>query len=123
MQFSTANALAVADLIVAVTKLDEFDVEGTKEMMRGVYEVLGKRIGIIVNRVVGKEAYDPDLAQRLERELGGHVLGVVPCYCDVQLTGGVAIYALTQPGHTFPKTLKEISTRIIQECRESAVAK
>lgn len=120
MQFSAANALAVSDLIVAVTKLDKFDTEGTREMIRGVYDVLGKKVGVIVNRMVGKEAHDPDLmgdlAESVQAQFGVPILGVVRCYCDIQLTGGLAVYALTQPEHIFVRTLKDISKKILETC-------
>lgn len=121
MQFSAANALAVSDLNVVVTKADEFDTEGTKRMISGLYEVLGRKTGLIVNRMIGMEAYSPEAAQklklRLEREFNLPVLGIIPCFCDVHSAGGQGLQILLQPGHLFVKKLIEISKEIQTACQ------
>lgn len=120
MQFSAANALAVSDLTVVVTKADEFDTEGTKRMVKGMYNVLGKKTGLIVNRILGAETYALDAAEklklRLEKEFNLPVLGMIPCFCDIQSTKGLGIVAASQPGHLFVRRLTEISKEIERIC-------
>lgn len=121
MQFSAANALAVSDLNVVVTKVDEFDTEGTKRMISCLYEVLGRKTGLVVNRMIGMEAYSLEAAEkmklRLEREFNLPVLGIIPCFCDVHSAGGRGIQTVQQPGHMFVKKLIEISKEIQTVCQ------
>jgi len=116
MQFSAANALAVSDLNVVVTKADEFDVEGTKRMISGLYEVLGRKTGLVVNRMIGMEAYSLEAAQKLklhlEKEFDLPVLGIIPCFCDIHSVGGFGTQTVLQPGHLFVKKLTELSREI-----------
>jgi len=118
MQLLSANALAVSDVNVVVTKTDEFDVEGTKELVRGVYKVLGRKVSMIANRVLEKEAYDETLREelriRLEKRFGVPVIGVIPCYCDLQLHGGTMIHALTEQEHPFIDLIRSISKELVR---------
>ncbi len=120
MQFSAANALAVSDLNVVVTKADDFDTEGTKRMIRGLYQVLGKKTGLIVNRMIGMESYSLEATQtlklRLEREFNLPIFGIIPCFCDIHSAGGHGIQTASQPGHLFVKRLIEISKEIQTVC-------
>jgi len=124
MQLLSANALAVSDVNVVVTKTDEFDVEGTKELVKGLYKVLGRKISIIVNRVLEKKAYDENLREELRMELEKKfavpVLGVIPCYCDLQMSGGTTVHALTENLHPFVNVLQSISKELVHLCRDSA---
>jgi len=117
MQLLSANALAVSDVNIVVTKTDEFDIEGTKELVRGVYKVLGRKVMMIANRVLEREAYVDelrgDLRVVLEKKLGVPVLGIVPCYCDLQSSGGSTVHTLTQPEHPFVRVLRGISAELL----------
>jgi septum site-determining protein MinD len=122
MLFSAANALAVADLIVVVSKADEFDTEGTKRMIKGMYEVLDKETGMIVNRILGTEIYAPEAAEKLkaglEKEFNLPVLGIIPCLCQVQPARGLGILATSQPSHIFVQRLTGITKEIERLCNQ-----
>ncbi len=126
MQFSSVNALALSDLIVLVTKMDPFDLDGSKEIVRGVYKVLGRRCGAIVNRVVGEAAYlsdaRRDFSNSIEKMLEMPVIGVVPCFCDVQMSGVQSLHTLTKPEHLFTRSLLDSATKIDRLCEAEQAA-
>lgn len=112
-QYSSINALAGADLVSLVMKADEFDLEGTKELAKGVYEALGRKSGIVLNKIPleqvaaagGKEKF----GRQIEAEVGLPLVGMIPCMCELMAFGGKSIYAIDKPDHTFTRSVGEIA--------------
>ena len=112
-QYSSINALAGADLVSLVMKADEFDLEGTKELSKGVYEALGRKSGIVLNKIPleqiaaagGREKF----VKQIETEVGLPLVGLIPCMCELMAYGGKIIYALEKPEHTFTRSVNEIA--------------
>ena len=112
-QYSSINALAGADLVSLVMKADEFDLEGTKELSKGVYEALGRKSGVVLNKIPleqiaaggGKEKF----GKQIESDLGLPLVGVIPCMCELMAMGGKTIYTIEKPDHTFTKSIAEIA--------------
>jgi MinD-like ATPase involved in chromosome partitioning or flagellar assembly len=112
-QYSSINALAGADLVSLVMKADEFDLEGTKELSKGVYEALGRKSGVVLNKIPleqiaaggGREKF----GKQIESEIGLPLVGVIPCMCELMAAGGKTIYSVEKPDHTFTRSISEIS--------------
>ncbi len=112
-QYSSINALAGVDLVSLVMKADEFDLEGTKELSKGVYQALGKKSGIILNKIPveqmaaggGKEKF----GKQIESDMGLPLVGMIPCMCELMAYGGKIIYSIEKPDHTFSKAVSEIA--------------
>ena len=112
-QYSSINALAGADLVSLVMKADEFDLEGTKELSKGVYEALGRKSGIVLNKIPleqiaaggGKEKF----GKEIEANVGLPLLGLIPCMCELMAAGGKTIYTLDKPNHIFSRSIEEIA--------------
>ncbi len=115
-QYSSINALAGADLVSLVMKADEFDLEGTKELSRGVYEALGRKSGIVLNKIPleqiaaggGKEKF----GKQIESEMGLPLVGMIPCMCELMAFGGKTIYTIEKPDHTFTRSVAEIAENL-----------
>ena len=62
--------------------MDAIDILGTKEMLKGVYELLDKPTFIVVNMILPpqREAFSPIL----EKTFGQQTLAYIPCQCDVR---------------------------------------
>ena len=112
IHYSSVNALASSDAIALVMKGDDFDMEGTKEMVRGIYDVLGRKAGIIMNKIPMGFVEGGGIVKGVEEELNIPALGVIPCYCELMAIGGRSIYALDRPDHPFSKALEDLSKRI-----------
>jgi len=112
-QYSSINALAGADLVSLVMKADEFDLEGTKELSRGVYEALGRKSGVVLNKIPleqiaaggGKEKF----GKEIEANVGLPLVGLIPCMCELMAAGGKTIYTLDKPDHIFSRLIEEIA--------------
>jgi MinD-like ATPase involved in chromosome partitioning or flagellar assembly len=115
-QYSSINALAGADLVSLVMKADEFDLEGTKELAKGVYEALGRKSGIVLNKIPleqvaaagGKEKF----SKMIVDDVGLPLVGIIPCMCELMAFGGKSIYAIDKPDHTFTRSVNEIAEAI-----------
>jgi len=96
-----------------VMKADEFDLEGTKELSKGVYQALGKKSGIVLNKIPveqmaaggGKEKF----GKQIESDMGLPLVGMIPCMCELMAYGGKIIYSIEKPDHTFSKSINEIA--------------
>ena len=80
--YSSINAVVGSDIIALVMRMDALDILGTKEMVKGVYELLEKPTFVVVNMVLPpqQEAFAPIL----EKTFGEQVLAYIPCLCDVR---------------------------------------
>ncbi len=114
--YSSINALASSDFVLLVTKMDEFDFEGTKELIHGIYNVLGKKAGILLNKIplmnVPFGTGETKMAEKLKTIFNLPILGIIPCYCDIQADGGKILHAFQQPDHPFMQHIEKVSEKI-----------
>jgi len=112
VHYSSINALAGSDVIALVMKPDEYDLEGTKEMVRGIYEVLGKKTGLILNKItpelLSMEGGLDRLQKRLANALELPIIGTITWKNDVLAQGGKLIHVLEKPEHEFSKAIGAI---------------
>jgi cellulose biosynthesis protein BcsQ len=90
LQYSSINALVVADMVLVITSIDKSDIEGTQRMVDGLYDLFEKKTGIVVNKVP-----DSILLGRMPLKLDLHelpILDLVPCSCDVLQSGGEYLF-------------------------------
>jgi MinD-like ATPase involved in chromosome partitioning or flagellar assembly len=115
-QYSSINALAGADLVSLVMKADEFDLEGTKELSKGVYDALGRKSGIVLNKIpleqIAAGGGAEKFGKQIESEVGLQLVGMIPCMCELMAIGGKVIYAIEKPDHTFTKSIAEIAEKL-----------
>lgn len=115
-QYSSINALAGADLVSLVMKADEFDLEGTKELSKGVYEALGRKSGVVLNKIpleqIAAAGGADKFEKQIESDIGLPLVGMIPCMCELMAMGGKTIYTIEKPDHTFTKSLSEIGEKI-----------
>lgn len=112
-QYSSINALAGADIVSLVMKADEFDLEGTKELSKGVYEALGRKSAVVLNKIPLEQIAAGGGAEKfgktIETEVGLPLVGMIPCMCELMAMGGKTIYVLEKPDHTFTRSIIQIS--------------
>jgi len=115
-QYSSINALAGADFVSLVMKADEFDLEGTKELSKGVYEALGRKSGVVLNKIpleqIAAAGGADKFEKQIESDIGLPMVGMIPCMCELMAMGGKTIYTIEKPDHTFTKSLSEIGEKI-----------
>jgi MinD-like ATPase involved in chromosome partitioning or flagellar assembly len=82
LAYSAINAVIASDIVALVMRLESIDILGTKETMKGVYELLEKPSFIVVNMVLPPQR--AALSPTLEKIFGDHRIAYIPCLCDVK---------------------------------------
>src|SRR3990170_7129205 len=52
VQYSSMNSIMIADFVVVVTTGDRSDVDGTRRMVRELYNLFEKKTGLVLNKVL-----------------------------------------------------------------------
>ncbi len=116
IRYWSINTLAAADSLFLVMKMSDMDVEGTKNMVKDIYDSLtrfGSKYYIILNKVAGAsypnenqpDSEESELIGQLEKDIGTREVGSVPCFCDVQFNRHEFLSSVNQPSHPFSKRL------------------
>jgi MinD-like ATPase involved in chromosome partitioning or flagellar assembly len=114
LQYSSINAIVSADLVLVATTFDRSDVDGTKRMLKELYDLFEKKTEIVLNKVLDgsiKTGRD-EMKSRIKEVYQVPLLGIVPCFCDVLKAEGGLIFAQDKPDHPFTKLLEEMANRI-----------
>src|SRR4030043_1237790 len=114
LQYSSINAIVSADLVLVATTFDRSDVDGTKRMLRELYDLFEKKTEIVLNKVLDPSIKtDKEEAKaKLKEVYQVPLLGIVPCYCDVLRAEGGVVFAQDRPDHPFTKILNEMAIKI-----------
>jgi MinD-like ATPase involved in chromosome partitioning or flagellar assembly len=114
-QYSSVNAIISSDVAVLVTTPDRGDVEGTSELIKGVYETLERKTGIIVNKVpTGGPSIDvsPRTVKKFNSIFRFPVIEAIPCSCDVLSLVGESIFVQQHPSHPIVKHLTSVVEKL-----------
>ena len=117
VHYSSVNAIVLSDFTVIISKIDNFDFDGTLNILNGLYTPLDKGTYLLFNKVVPplfKEPRYSQMKETISEMFGGKttILGYVPCYCDIPLGMGSEIHALTNSDLAFVTGLKEVARKI-----------
>jgi len=115
LQYSSINAIVSADLVIVATTFDRSDVDGTKRMLRELYDLFEKKTDIVLNKVlhdVSSRSGKEELQTKIKDVYQVPLLGVIPCFCDISRAEGTIIFAQERPEHPFAKILDEIANKI-----------
>jgi septum site-determining protein MinD len=82
LAYSSINAVVGSDVVALVMRLDSLDILGTKEMVKGVYQLLEKPTFVVVNMVLPSQevAFGPILRKTFSE----NTLAYLPCLCEVR---------------------------------------
>lgn len=114
LQYSSINAIVTADFVVVATTGDRSDVNGTKRMLRELYNLFEKKTGLVINKVLdstSKSKID-EMNARVRNVYQVPLLGLVPCFCEILRAEGNFIFAQDKPTHPFTKILDEMAKKI-----------
>lgn len=115
LQYSSINAIVSADLVLVATTFDRSDVDGTKRMLRELYDLFEKKTEIVLNKVFS-DAYSKSGREEMQTKIKDlyqvPLLGVIPCFCDISKAEGNIIFAQEKPEHPFARILDELANKI-----------
>ncbi|TFG05512.1 hypothetical protein EU538_11310 [Candidatus Thorarchaeota archaeon] len=117
VHYSSVNAIVLADFTVIVAKIDNFDFDGTLNILDGLYAPLNKKTYLLFNKVVPPLMEEPrrsTMKSTIEEMFSAKtdLIGFLPCYCEVPLGMGSEIHALTQPDTPFIKSIDKLADRL-----------
>jgi len=114
LQYSSINAIVAADLVAVATTGDRSDVDGTRRMLRELYNLFEKKTGIVINKVLDYNSKNKreELYDRVKNIYQVPLLGIVPCFCDILRAEGNFIFAQDKPDHPFSMLLDEMAKKI-----------
>jgi septum site-determining protein MinD len=114
LQYSSINAIVTADLVVVATTADKSDVDGTRRMLKELYNLFEKKTGLVVNKVLdaGSKAKQEEMDAKAKIVYQVPMLGLVPCFCEILRAEGNLIFVRDKADHPFTKILDGIARRI-----------
>lgn len=115
LQYSSINAIVSSDLVLVATTFDRSDVDGTRRMLRELYDLFEKKTEVILNKVLhdfSSKAGKEEMQTMMKDIYQVPLLGIIPCFCDVLKGEGNIIFAQDKPEHPFAKIMDEIANRI-----------
>jgi MinD-like ATPase involved in chromosome partitioning or flagellar assembly len=115
LQYSSINAIVSSDLVVVATTFDRSDIDGTKRMLRELYDLFEKKTGIVLNKVLeASKSSKEEMRTKVKDVYQVPLLGIVPCFCDILKAGGDIIFVSEKPEHPFTKILDEVTDEIVK---------
>jgi len=120
VHYSAVNAIVASDDVVVITTTYKSDLDGISNLISGIYELLGKNVSILVNKVAPAVIAADDgskVGKWLEDEFKLDVIGLIPCYCEVLNFDGIlenpsSAFIIEQPDHPFAKAIAEITQKL-----------
>jgi septum site-determining protein MinD len=114
MVYSSINAIVSADLVLVATTFDRSDVDGTRRMLRELYDLFEKKTEVILNKVldVSSRTGKDDIQAKLKDIYQVPLLGIVPCFCDILKAEGGTIFPQEKPDHPFTRILNDMANNI-----------
>ena len=114
LQYSSINAIVTADIVVVATTADRSDVDGTRRMLKELYNLFEKKTGLVINKVLDATSLSKrqEMDKKVREVYQVPMLGVVPCFCDILRAEGGLIFCRDKPDHPFTKLLDEMTKKL-----------
>jgi septum site-determining protein MinD len=114
LQYSSINDIVAADFVVVATTGDRSDVDGTRRMLRELYNLFEKKTGLVLNKVLDPAAKSKtgEITSKVKTVYQVPLLGMVPCFCEILRAEGSLIFVEDKPDHPFTKILDEMAKKI-----------
>jgi MinD-like ATPase involved in chromosome partitioning or flagellar assembly len=121
IRYWAINALATADILFLLMKLNEMDIVGTKKMIEEIYNSLtkfGSKYFLILNKVPGASPVhdfqntNKQVISEIEKRIGVRILEAIPCFCEIQFNKHEFLTAIKEPSHIFSERVQSIADKI-----------
>jgi septum site-determining protein MinD len=114
LQYSSINAIVSADFVIVATTADRSDVDGTRRMLRELYNLFEKKTGLVINKLLDSDSKSKrdEMAKKVQAVYQVPLLGIVPCFCEILRAEGNYIFPQDKPDHPFTKILYEMAKKI-----------
>jgi septum site-determining protein MinD len=114
LQYSSINAIVSADLVLVATTFDKSDMDGTRRMLRELYDLFEKKTEIVLNKIfdASSKTRKEEVQATIKDVYQVPLLGLIPCFCDVLRAEGDVIFAQEKPDHPLTKILDQMANEI-----------
>ncbi len=114
LQYSSINAIVTADYVVVATTGDRSDVDGTRRMLKELYNLFEKKTGLVLNKVLdpASKSKTGEVTSKVKTVYQVPLLGMVPCFCEILRAEGNLIFVEDKPDHPFTKIIDEMAKKI-----------
>lgn len=110
--YSSINSLVASDIVSVVLTLDEYDLEGAKTMISELYRPLGRKVAVLVNKVMKLAGEREEVMKKVGESLSIEAVGTLLCSRSVGMFPRNLIYVLERPEDPFTKSLETILERL-----------
>jgi MinD-like ATPase involved in chromosome partitioning or flagellar assembly len=107
LAYSSINAVVSSDITMLVMRMDSLDILGTKEMVKGVYELLEKPTYIVVNMVLPEQVEAQSAV--LKKTFGDQPMAYLPCLCEIRALLAKGNTILIDEGLEYSESLLKLS--------------
>lgn len=123
IRYWAINALAIADILFLMMKLNEMDISGTKKMIEDIYNSLskfGSKYYIILNKVPGAlpihefQNTHKQIIPEIEKQIGIKIIEAIPCFCEIQFNKHEFLTTIKKPNHAFSERVCSIAEKITE---------
>jgi MinD-like ATPase involved in chromosome partitioning or flagellar assembly len=123
IRYWAINALATADILFLMMKMNEMDIAGTKKMIDEIYKSLtkfGSKYFVILNKVPGAlpthefQNTNKQIIPEIEKRIGIKIIESIPCFCEIQFNKNEFLHSIKEPTHKFSERVHSIAQRITQ---------
>jgi MinD-like ATPase involved in chromosome partitioning or flagellar assembly len=114
LQYSSINAIVSADLVLVATTFDRSDVDGTRRMLRELYDLFEKKTEVVLNKIldVSSKTGKDEIQSKVNDVYQVPLLGIVPCFCDILKARGGIIFSQEKPDHPFTRIMNEMAAKL-----------
>jgi septum site-determining protein MinD len=114
LQYSSINAIVSADLVLVATTFDKSDIDGTRRMLRELYDLFEKKTEIVLNKIpeASSKTRKDEVQAKIKDVYKVPLLGLIPCFCDVLRAEGDIIFAEERPDHPLTKIVDQMANEI-----------
>ncbi len=106
VDFISVNSIAASDYVLMVVKPGHCNLQGMRQVIDGVYNLLGKKYGVVENM-----CHDGQLSLCCSK-IGNSSMISIPCACDVSINGNSEVFVLTRLQHIFSTSIFDIRDTI-----------
>jgi MinD-like ATPase involved in chromosome partitioning or flagellar assembly len=102
-------------MVIVATTFDRSDVDGTRRMLKELYELFEKKTEIVLNKVLNDivlKGGKDEVQTKIKDVYQAPILGIIPCFCDVLKGEGHVIFAQEKPEHPFTRILESIANKV-----------
>jgi len=123
LQYSSINVIVTADFVVVATTGDRSDVDGTRRMLRELYNLFEKKTGLVINKVFdsASKGKRDEMAKKVKSVYQVPLLGIVPCFCEILRAEGNFIFPQDKPDHPFIKIIDALTKKIDKKIENNDV--